>query len=104
MLPLSECGYLGLSDVRRPNWITIFDAPHKSLNKRGARSLACLGRRKKIFRGTSYPLSDRLLRWTAEVSFSRCMTSTVARRGRNEDHLSKDGRPILQHLLSNHAS
>jgi len=105
LLPVSKGRYLRLSDRRSRHRLPIRLALAQAFDEGGTGRLARLRRRKEDFLQHRVALKLGIAEILREARFIEVHdVFAAAGRGADEDHSSKDGRPVQRDLLRDHAA
>src|SRR5438552_7045573 len=102
-LPIAKCGQLCAGNVRPGGRLAVFFSLHQSRDERLAGGLARRRRREEDLLQDGEPAILRILEVLREARLLQMHDILTAARSRaNEDHTTKDRRPVLGHLLGDH--
>src|SRR6266699_27805 len=104
-LPLAKRGQLCAGNVRPGGRLAVFRSLHQSRDERLAGGLARGRGREEDLLQDGKPAILRILEVLREARLLEMHdVLTAARSGAHEDHTTKDRRPVLGHLLGDHAT
>src|SRR6266576_1584095 len=104
-LPLAKRGQLCACNVRPGGRLAVFSSLHQSRDERLAGGLARRRRREEDLLQDGKPAMLRILEVLREARLLEVHDGLAAARSRaDEDHTTKDRRPVLGHLLGDHTT